>query len=264
MSLGKFVDLVAAAALAEAIDEDLARLTSTAMSYRKNGSVKNLQTFVLPKLLLRWNCVFSDQAVPQIYTRKTYLLLALLLHKYGYKESAITRKALTAIDALNKEVVLSDQFFRKTEEIKKLLNSKPKVLTKRPSVPKSTTFYREKDVIAFKLKNKYYCAYVHEITGAHASPVLEFYDGVFDSIPAMDRLTRQKARGKNYNDNIRRIHTVSVSGMKSNPDPANQFFLIKSNVAQKPRNTNLVQPDWLYSIEDIFQLQKTVESIFKN
>jgi len=191
--------------------------------------------------LLRWNCVLeADSAeLHDNYKRKTSLALAILLHKYGILDKAITSQALCAIDSLNDAIVLSDDFFKKSNEIKKVISSNPTQLKRKPTLPDNITFYREKDVISIQLGKRFYVAYIHSHLNINESPIIEFYDVVFEKNPTIKDLKRLKAKGEMYNDGVARIAKFSVSGLKFSPDPANQIKLITSNVNEAPINNHI-------------------------
>lgn len=183
MTHQQILDKLAAKHLVKSIDEDLSSLVFYAMCYNKDSIEKQLAYF-LPNLLLRWNCVLkAGKEVSDNYKEITILEIAVLLHKYGYADNSITKQAIEAIDHLNKKVVLSDDFFRKSDEIKNILLSLPISLKRKPAIAESITFYRKKDVISIQLDGKYYAAYIHELTGINESPKIEFYNGMFDNIP---------------------------------------------------------------------------------
>ncbi|BBB62764.1 hypothetical protein UNDKW_4491 [Undibacterium sp. KW1] len=251
------LDKLAAHQLVQVIEDDVASLTSTAMSYAKHDQQLTVAGYVLPKLLARWNCVLNasdDEATP-LYRDKTALALALLLHKHGMTEAAITVSALQAIDNLNAAVALSDAFFRNTDAIKALLNSPAQALKKRPSTRDSLTFLRAQDVIAIRLEEYYYAAYVHEINGFNEYPIIEFYRTRFEHRPDMAALQGCTAQGETYNDGKTRISLHAVCGMRHVPDPANQFHLIATGITDKPDQSHLVASVGLYAMSDLFRLQ---------
>lgn len=263
MTHQQVLDKLAAKHLVKSIDDDLASLTFNAMCFEKQDTNKQL-LYILPKLLNRWNCVLkSDEEVSNIYKQKTVLALSILLHKYGFKDNDITSKAVSAIDELNINVVLSDDFFRKTEEIKKLLTSAPLPLKRKPAFVESITFYRKMNVISIQLENNFYGAYIHEISGVNESPILEFYDGVFDKIPSFNELKNLPAKGQLYNDGTERISLHSVYGMKHQPDLANQIQLIRACVDTPPSNSHLKESIGLHTVSDLFEIQKTIKEMFK-
>lgn len=266
MTHQQILDKLASKYLVQSIDEDLARLTYYAMCFEKNNYIDSQFKYIFPKLMLRWNCIINadKDAVTDNYKLITTLGLCFQLHKYGFADKNLTEKALKAIDKLNKDVVLSDDFFRKSEDIKKIISLVPIQLKRKPTIPESVTFYREKDVISIQLDKKFYPAYIHKLTGTNESPIIEFYNMVFDEVPTIKELEKLSAKGQVYNDGIERISYFSVSGMKFLPDLANQIKLIGSCVEQKPLNKHLEKPIGLYAVKDLFQLQEDIKNIFKD
>ncbi|MFZ6731807.1 hypothetical protein ACO0LG_07780 [Undibacterium sp. Ji42W] len=251
------LDRLAAHQLVQVIEDDVASLTSTAMSYAKHDQHLTVAGYVLPRLLARWNCVLNasnDEATP-LYRDKTVLALALLLHKHGMTETAITKRALQAIDNLNAAVALSDAFFRNTDAIKALLNTPALALKKRPSTRDSLTFLRAQDVVAIQLEQYYYAAYVHEISGFNEYPIIEFYRARFEHRPDMAALQGCAAQGETYNDGKTRISLHAVCGMRHVPDPANQFHLIATGITDQPDQSQLGASVGLHTISNLFQLQ---------
>lgn len=266
MTHQQILDKLASKYLVQSIDEDLARLTYYAMCFDKNNYIDNQLNYILPRLMLRWDCIlFADKdAVTDNYKLITTLALCIQLHKYGFSSKDLAEKAIKAIDKLNNGVVLSDDFFRKSEEIKKVINSTPVQLKRKPTIPENVTFYREKDVVSIQLDNKFYSAYIHKLTETNGSPIIEFYNGVFDKMPTIKELDKLTAKGEVYNDGIERVSHFSVSGMKFLPDLANQVKLIGSCVEQKPSNLHLEKSIGLYAIKDLFQLQNDIKNIFND
>lgn len=258
------IDKLAAKHLVQAIDEDLARLVWLSMTLHKSESINDKAKNILGKLLLRWNCVLEAEgtAVSDSYKQKTVLALAILLHKYGIAEKAITTQALSAIDKLNDAVVLSNDFFRKSEEIKKIISSSPTQLVRKPVIPESITFYRKKDVISIQLGKKFYGAYIHDDLGINESPIIEFYDAIFDKVPTIQELKKYKAKGEIFNDGVARVAKYSVSGLKFLPDPANQIKLIEACVNEAPLNNHLEKPVGLLSVQNIYTIQRIIMDIF--
>ncbi|CAC9976879.1 hypothetical protein [Flavobacterium panici] len=260
MTHQQILDKLAAKHLVKSIDDDLATVTFHAMCYEKDTEKQLL--YILPKLLNRWNCVLNASEISNKYKQKTILALSVLIHKYGFKDDTINKRAIEAIDLLNKEVALSDDFFRKSEEIKQFILSSPAPLKRKPSIPESITFYRKGDVISIQLEDHFYAAYIHKISGANESPILEFYDGIFDKVPTWEELENLCAKGQIYNDGIERISKFSVYGLKHEPDTANQIRLIKVSV-DKPANDHLEESIGLYSVIDLFKLQHEIKNLFK-
>ncbi|MGN7864654.1 hypothetical protein [Chryseobacterium sp. 22458] len=263
MTHQQILDKLSSKYLVKSIDEDVARLTYYAMCFEKDHNSQF--EYIFPKLMLRWNCVLNadKNTVTDHYRLITILALCIHLHKYGFADKDLTAEALKAIDKLNEAVVLSDDFFRKSEEIKKIISSLPVPLKRKPSIPENITFYREKDVVSIQLGNRFYAAYIHRLTGVNESPVIEFYNGVFDKVPTIQELEKLNAKGRVYNDGTERISHFSVSGMKFLPDLANQIKLISACVEQKPPHQHLEKSVGLYIVMDIFKLQDEIKSIFK-
>jgi len=258
---------LAADILIQTLDEDLARLLADTMARARHDAAiaANPSDSVLTRLLRRWNCVLQagDDAASPLYRHKTAVALAILLHKYGIADAGIADRADAAIDALNEAVALSDDFHRKTAAIKAaFLHTPPAPLKRAPGLPDSLTFYRAGDVVSYQLYGRYHAAYVHHCAQTNQSPVIEFYDAVFDHVPSIDELRDKPARGRRYNDGSVRIERMSVAGMKFMPDPAGQFVLIKACVETPPDTSRLGKPVGLYAVSDVFDLQDSVAGLF--
>lgn len=258
---------LAADTLVQTLDEDLARLMTSIMAYAKHDAelAANPGASALPQVMHRWNCILEadDETVAALYRHKTVVALAILLHKYGIADAGINARADAAIDALNDAVALSDDFHRKTADIKQaFLQTSPVALKRAPGLPDSLTFYRAGDVVSYQLNGRYYAAYVHKCAGINTSPVIEFYDAVFDHVPSIDALHDKPAKGRRYNDGDRRIERMSVTGMKFMPDPAGQVVLVKACVETPPDNSHLQKSTGLYVVSDIFDMQERVNGLF--
>jgi hypothetical protein len=261
MKHNKILDKLAARHLVESIEEDVARLVWLAMCPPADG----VAAYVMPRLLPRWNCVLNagKDEVADLYKQKTFLALAVVLRKYGVADKAITKKALAAIDKLNKAVALSGDFFRKTDRIKALIESEPEPLKRRPSYRDSLTFYRAGDVVSIQLGDLYYAAYVHEILRFNEAPLIELYDAVFDRRPVLEEVLGKRAKGGYYNDGSERVEKFSVAGMRNVPDLANQFVLIGSGIKEVPSTSHLKEPVGLYSVMDLFGLLAAMQRMFR-
>lgn len=261
----QILDKLAAAKLVEAITDDVATLLSWEMlGPGKKNDFDNVVQTVLPQLLTRWNCVLQadDEETTVPYRQKTVLALATVLHKYGMCDAGITAGALAAIDSLNLAVALSDDFFRKSEAIKTFLLTAPKPLSRRPGKAESLTFLRAGDVISIRQEGRYYAAYVHDV-GQNTAPVVELYDLVSDHRPAFDDLASGRAQGARFNDGSVRVERYQVNGLKSIPDPANQFHLLASGVAAGPSTSHLGPPVGLYSVTHLFGFLRAVGRVFQ-
>lgn len=261
----QIIDKIGFEQLAQAIEEDIARLVTRAMSLKKGESINDITSYVLPLILTRWNCVLlAKNGLAKHYKEKVYLTLATLLHKYGISDKTLTNKAIDSIDYLNDKIVLSDDFHRKSSQIKDFLQTKPLELKRKPPKQKNITFFRENDIVAIKLDNKYYIAYIHKLTGVNECPILEFYDNVFENLPKLEDITTLKARGQKFNDGKIRISNFAIYGMKYQPDLANQIHLISSNknTNKAPENNHLEESIGLFTVSNLFSIQKTITEMF--
>ena len=264
MTHQQITDKLAARHLVQSMEEDIARLSWEAITFDKNKYIDDQLSHILPKLLLRWNCVLDadNGDVSEGYKQKTIVALITLLHKYGYANTELTAKGFKAIDAINDAVLLSDDFFRKPEEIKQVLSAAPVPLKRKPSIPDSITFYRAKDVISFQLGKRFYAAYIQTLSAPNESPVLEFYDAVFDKVPNLQELEKVPAKGERYQDGTDRTARFSVSGLKFLPDLAHQIQLVSACVENKPSGEHLQKAIGLYTVGDLFSIQESIGHLF--
>lgn len=130
----QILDKLAARGLVRAMDEELACWVKHQMLY-PGRSWAEVERGVIPPVLLRWRCLLDDEDIGAATKNVTRVALATLLHKYGFQDPGTTAGALAAVDELNRQVVLSDAFERQSPEIKKLLESAPVPLTRRPRTP---------------------------------------------------------------------------------------------------------------------------------
>lgn len=265
MTHKQILDKIGFIALTQAIDEDLARLVTRGLAFKKGGSITDVSSYVLPKILMRWNCVLlADSGLAKFYKEKVVLTLAILLHKYGFSDNEITKKATIAIDTLNDGVVLSDDFYRKSSQIKDFLLTKPKELKRKPAKQQSITFFRAKDVISINVSGKFYIAYIHELTGTNESPVIELYDVTYDKKPTLEDIKMLKAKGVMYNDGIIRKARFAIYGMKYQPDFANQIHLLKSCSGSEmlPEDSHLEESVGVYTVSNLFVMQDKIIDMF--
>jgi hypothetical protein len=262
MTHQQILDKVAAKSLVSSIDEDLARLTWMAMT--SHGQTSEQMTYIFSRLFMRWNCVLEadSQDISNLYKHKTSIVIAVILHKYGYADSEVTSKALNAVDKLNDAVALSDDFFRKSNEIKQFLKSTQTIFKRRHAMQDSITFYRNNDVISIQLNNKFYAAYIHCPHEPNEIPIIEFYDAVFNKIPTMKMLEKIIAKGQKYNDGVERVSRFAISGMKYMPDLANQIKLVSACIQEPPSNVHLERSVGLYESSDIFEMQRNIKTLF--
>jgi hypothetical protein len=263
MKHAQILEKISSRSLTQSMEEDIAKLSFFAMCAHKNEGATLEVHKVLPRLLVRWNCVLkAEEDVSDTYKQKTWLAMATLLHKYGFSESSITKRAIKSIDELNKQVALSDSFERQSQEIKKFLLEEPKALKRYPAMKSSVTFYRAKEAISIQLDKKFYAAFIHEITGTNESAKIEIYDAVFDKIPTLDQLKGLKARGQKYNDGLIRASCFTLHGMKFLPDPANQIKIIGSSLTEKPSKDHLKPAISAYAMSDLFRIQEIIGRMF--
>ena len=251
--------------LNEAIEDDLIRLVTRGMSFRNGGSIDDVESYVLPLMLTRWNCLLlAETGLAKYYKEKVYVTLATLLHKYGLSDKNITDKAIEAIDVLNDDVVLSDDFFRKSSQIKEFLKTKPTILKRKPSRQKNTTFFRENDLVSINLDGTYYIAFIHKLTGVNESPIIEFYNETFDIPPKLEDIKSKKARGLQYNDGMVHASKFAIYGMKYQPDLANQIHLLSSseNSTMAPDSSHLGESIGLFTVSNLFTIQDTIRKMF--
>jgi hypothetical protein len=248
--------------LSKSMEDDFKRLVFYAMCFEK-GNHANQKAYILPKLQRRWDCLLNEPSFSDTAKQIAILTMAVLLHKYGFEDSEITKKALKAVDSLNEVVVLSDAFYHQRNAIKIMISSKPTPLKRKPSIPDNITFYRAKDLISIQLEGKFYAAYIHELTGVNESPVIEFYDKIFDKIPSLKDVENLIAKGKTYNDSEGEfIARFDISGLTYQPDLANQVVIIATNIEQKPAAKHLKNPIGLYTGSDLFSIQDTIQEMF--
>lgn len=261
----QILDKIGFEQLTQAIEEDLARLINRSMSLKKGGSINDISAYAVPLILSRWNCVLlAEDGVAKYYKEKVALTLAVLFHKYGLADNTLTSKAINAIDKLNDDVVLSDDFYRKSNQIKDFLKTKPSELKRKPKKPDNITFFRPNDLVSIKLDGKYYAAYIHKLTGINEAPIIEFYEGIFENTPVAEELMELKAKGEKFNDG--KIHTANfaIYGMKYQPDLAGQIQLIDTDKNPKfiPDNNHLEESIGIFTVSNLFSIQKTIKKIF--
>jgi hypothetical protein len=83
------------------------------------------------------------------------LVMCLLLHKYGWKDLDLFHKFSTA--------TMPEAFAHSIDKMIELLKTGPKKLSRRTAYRVSTTKLRKNDLLAIKIKQKFYTAFVHSI-----------------------------------------------------------------------------------------------------
>ena len=264
MNHQQILNKLAAGDLVESISDDVARLTSRAMTVPKGTPVdyEQVSSSIISHLLLRWNCVLlaQEDTVSLNYKWTTSVALAVVLHKYGFQDQTLTTNALIAIDELNRAVVLSDDFYRKSEEIKLFISDKPTPLLRRPSVKKNITFYRPGDVVSIQIKDHFYAAYVYELEGGHRAPIIELYDFFACKKPTIEDVLRSKAIKGIYKESGT-AKRYAVYGMKNVPDLANQLHLIANGVPAGPSDKPLGSSMSFY-VSNLFRLVDDIQEMF--
>lgn len=260
----QILDKLAARFLVQALDENFAYATSQGMLAK--GFTPQVEARVWEQVFNRWNCVLQENnpdKIHPLYRYKTLLAMAIIAHRYGLNIDAIRQEALDAIDALNEQVALSDDFFRHSPKIKEFLHTLPNPPKRRPPMPDNITFLRPQDVVSIQHKQRFFAAYVHKDTGINENPIIEFYDVVFEHEPTWYEVQNLPAKGASYQDGTTRIQHYAISQMKYLPDPANQVKLIASAIATPPKSEHLTPAVGLYMMSSIFQLQNDIEMLFQ-
>ena len=249
--------------LVEPITHDVAHVTAREMLGPKKTTHEELTARVLKQVFLRWDCVLQgtcDETSPNDKDL-VCLTMAAVLHRHGFRDEALTRTALDAVDRLNRKVVLSDTFERNRDAIKALMSSLPTPLTRRPSVAKHVTFWREGDAASVQIGQWFYAIYVHGILGNHEAPIVEIYDFASRQRPAPEDLRHCKAKGQRYSDGVMRIEHHAPYGLRDVPDRARQFQLIAS--AMPAPGIDHLQPSvGLFAVSDPFTLLQNIQRAF--
>ena len=139
----QILDKLAARFLVQALDESFARAMTWGITAKEFSL--DLQNQIWQKILSRWDCVLQEEDKKEVsaaYKQKTILAMAVIAHKYGLNIDSILPQALAAIDALNAAVELSDDFERRSPQIKAFLQTPPQPLKRRPAMPDNITFLR--------------------------------------------------------------------------------------------------------------------------
>ncbi len=259
MNHKQILALLPARSIIDAIDDDLTRLLRW-KTLAPPGQVLDhakLSASVVDEMLLRWNCLLlaPEDEASVFLKHQACVALAVSLHRYGFHDQALLQQADAAIDALNREVALSDRFFRQTDAIKAVLAQAPVPLKRKPARHRDQTFWRAGDVASYRLGDRFHAFYVHGIHGANVAPYIEFYDYAEARPATLAELRGCRARGAMFNDGVRRVETCTVHGMCHVPDLANQFRHLGSLPDQAPDRSHLAPPIGEYGFwTDIFLL----------
>ncbi|OKK15994.1 hypothetical protein AMK16_24945 [Streptomyces sp. CB00455] len=245
------LDKLAARGHVRALDEELARWVGGQMLL-PGLSHEELAHRVIPPVLARWRCLLDSEEVRPATKDVVRVALATLLHKYGFQDAAVTAQAVAAVDALNRAVVLSDAFERRSEDIKQLLGTPPAPLSRRPASARSLTFLRVGDVLSIELDGAFHAAYVWQVTGLNEAPVIEFYCGTFTRPPALADLAGREAARPGGRARF------LVDGLTYLPDPAHQVRAVAAAHGQGPRGGEPGPAQGLYTMTDILTLQRHI------
>ncbi|NEA98874.1 hypothetical protein [Streptomyces sp. SID13726] len=251
----QILDKLAAREIVQAMNEDVARWTGAQMSYRGRSHTE-VERAVIPPVLARWRCLFDAVDATAAAKDIGWVALATLLHKYGFQDSAVTTRALTSVDELNRHVVLSDAFERQSPAIKALLQSAPTPLTRRPRNPGTVTFLRPGDVVSIQLADRFHAAFVHELHGANEFPVIEFYAGSFAQPPTMALLADRPAAQASARARF------GVVGLTFLPDPAHQVVALAAQHSEAPHGGDPQAGGGLWSLTDIIDLPGATAGLF--
>ena len=250
--------LLAAAGLVEAIDGDVKRCAHRARLGPEAAAREPAQigAEVIENVLLRWNCILhADPAeVAPLYVHKTALALAVCLHRQGFADAQRTDAAVAAIAALNAAVALNDTFHRRSADIKALLRSPAEMPARRPPLPKDHTAWRAGDVVGMQVADRHHAFHVLDVS--HGAPIVEFYDIEQATPLAWETLHGVIARGERLNDGRDYIDRHALYGLQYQPDPAHQFRLLASGIAEGPDSTHLARHSGLYAVSDIFRIAR--------
>lgn len=259
----QILDKLAARFLVKCMDENFTYAVSWEMLGK--GFTPETEKNAWEKIQNRWNCVLQDTtgSISDDYKQITLVAMAVLGHKYGLSIEHIKKEAFLAMDKLNENVVLSDDFERKTPEIKQFLETAPIPPKKRPAMPENITFFRPEDVISIQHKGKFYAAYIHSDMGVNEAPIIEFYDAVFEEIPTFEMLKNIPAKGRKFNNGSLLVEKYAVTQLKYLPDPANQIKLIASAIKTPPKNDHLGKAVGEYLLSDLFDIQGYIELMFE-
>lgn len=253
----RILDKPAARGLVRAMDEELARWVKHRMS-PPGRTHTEVERDVITPVLLRWRCLFDAEDVGPAAKDIARVALATLLHKYGFQDPGTTAGALRAVDELNRHVVLCDAFERHSPEIKKLLESAPVPLTRRPRAPRALSLPRTGGMISFELAGRFHAAYAREMTGGNEFPVIEFYAGTFARPPVEAELSDRAAAAE------RGRARFGVVGLSQLPDPAHQVPAVEARDAHPPYGGDPRPGEGLWQLSDIMSLQQDVRYLFGN
>ncbi len=239
------------------LNEEITFLIIRARAYAKRDKDLNISQYVASNLFERWNNIeLLNSDKYKFYKLKIYFIVGVLFHKYGLVDETVTNKAIKALKTLDDNVVTCDKMSKEVPNIIKLLKAKPVELKRNPRNTRSKyTNYRENDIIAIRLNNMFYVAYVHKIR--YNAPIIEFYEVLFNHLPKLSEIKDIKARGFTYQNQEPTIKKYMLDLAIRIPDFANQIHLIGNdqNLKLIPDNSHLTQSIGLYSVADVFNIK---------
>lgn len=250
--------LLAATDLVAAIDGDVKHCSRKARLPPEAATCEPAQigAEVIANVLLRWNCILQADPVEvaPLYAHKTALALAVCVHRQGFADAQLTDAAVAAIAALNAAVALNDVFHRRRADIEALLRSPAVMPARRPPLAKAHTAWRSGDVVGMQVADRHHAFHVLEVS--QGAPIVEFYDIVQAMPLAWQQLQGVNARGGRSDDGSAYLDRYALYGLQQQPDPAHQFRLLASGIAQGPDNAHLARHWALYAVTDIFRMTR--------
>lgn len=194
---------------------------------------------------------------------EVHLVLALLLHKYGWDGGRFARGWRDGGAQLAAE--LPEGFARALPKIEALLAAPPKPLARKPGLEPGTTQFRAADLIAIRIRGRFFAAFVHEVArqgNGGQYPVIEFFDRAFSRVPRVDELEGVPARGERFNDGSVRRSLHAVSGLQWQPDPAGQVVLMQGGSTLQPVADMLAPSVGRYTVEWFHRLPALIDRLF--
>lgn len=243
-----------------AAEQDVAARTHYAMLGTKSGAYdrSRQEREIVDGCADRWAARLDGPGAGAVH-----LILALLLHKYGWDGGPFAVGWRDARGRLAED--LPEGFARTLPKIESLLATPPRVLARKPSLPPSTTQVRAADLIAIAIRGRFFAAFVHEVAvqgNGGQYPIIEFFDRVFPRIPRLGELEGVPAMGERFDDGSVRRSRYAVSGLQWQPDPAGQVVLLQSGSATRPSAEALAPSVGLYTVEWFHRLPALVDRLF--
>ncbi len=207
--------------LSRSIEEELGLLIISAKCSQSLENPCQELDYILEKLIpLRWINVFESNELSEKYKYQTYITIATILNKYGYKNDTLYAKAIEGLRMYkdDKFDLLPSHQYKKAEKAIELLSSEVRYHTKKPTYKKTITQFRVGDVLSIKVGNAYTATIVKKIDRVNETPILEVYKAKFDKKPSLDDLRNVKLVDALY----------FVSKLNYLPDLAHQIELIEN------------------------------------